>query len=321
MNKEYIQNLRYKLQKRVRRVNSSEHRVFHYVIKQYWGFLQEQPLLLGIMEELNAHSSKVESEVEKIFNSRNTIVFDNEKDNAVACYLVLKRCAESEDDSIERKAARNYTNEIGHNDRLESFKDIFIEPLYDYLDENLDDKGFILSLLKHYKHKCEWFQQKYLYAKWSEDTTRGEKNLALHLYEYLHDHGMEFVIEPSSASGEADLVASQGSEEPLIADAKIFNPKKGKGKNYIARGFRQIYHYTLDFNEPVGFLVIFKTCEEDIKFGLGNFAQGTPFIQHNGKTIFFVLIDIYQHGESASKRGKLKCVVLSEEDLTQELPE
>ena len=182
-------------------------------------------------------------------------------------------------------------------------------------------KGFILSILRHYKHKCEWFQRNKLYNIWEKDTRRGEKNLALHLYEYLHDQGITFFIEPSSVSGEADLVASQGDDEPLIADAKIFDPEKSKDKQYIAKGFRQIYDYTLDYNEPVGFLVIFKTCEENLKFGLAHASQGTPYIQHNGKTIFFVTIDIFPYEESASKRGKLKYVELSEEDLYRVLKE
>lgn len=320
MNKEYIQNLRYKFQKRVRRVNSTEYQIFHYVLKQFWGFLQKQPLLVGIMDQLRIHVPKIESEVDKLFNSHAAVAFDDELDNAAACYLVLKRCVESNDSQIEINVAHCYSRETKFNDILEFFKDVFVEPFYDYLDENLDDKGFMLSVLRHYKHKCEWFQGKNLYDKWSADTGRGEKILALHLYEYFHDQGIEFSIEPTSISGEADLVSSQkGSEEPIIADAKIFNPAKSKGKDYIAKAFRQIYSYTLDYNEPVGFLVIFKTCKEDLKFALKDVAQGTSFLQHNGKTIFFVVIDIYPYEHPASKRGTLDYVELSETDLAREL--
>ncbi len=85
------------------------------------------------------------------------------------------------------------------------------------------------------EQKCEWFQRTKLYEAWLENTQKGEKILALHLYEYMHDQGVDFSIEPTSASGEADLVSAQTSDEPLIADAKIFNPAKSKGKNYIAR--------------------------------------------------------------------------------------
>lgn len=318
MDQEYIQNLRYKLQKRVRRVNSSEYQVFHYVLKQFWGFLQDQPILVGIMESIEVQAHLVESDVNRIFDSRDAIVFESELENTVACFLVLKRCVESDDDHAEINVAHNYSHESKYNEVLESFKDIFVEPFYDFLDEHLDDSSLLLSLLVKYKHKCEWFQRESLLKTWEADIRRGEKKLAMHLYEYLYDQGINFSIEPASASGEADAVSSQQGEEPLIADVKIFNPDKSKGKDYIAKGFRQVYDYTLDHNEPVGYLIIFKTCEEELKFNLPDSAQSTPFVKHNNKTIFFLVVDVYAYEVSASKRGKLKFVEFTEDDLSGE---
>jgi hypothetical protein len=319
MNKDYIQNLRYKLQKRVRRVNSSDHNLFHFVLKQFWGFLQDQPLFLGIMQELSLKAYRVADDVEKIFSGHGSIYFDSEEETAACAYLVIKRCVESDDMDIEKRIAHKYRNISNHNEALKAFNEIFIESFYEYLDENLDDSGFILSLLRRYKHKCEWFLRNSLYEKWEKETRNGEKLLAFHLYEYLHDQGVEFSIEPSSASGEADLISSQNSDEPLIADVKIFNPEKGKGKDYIAKGFRQIRTYTLDYNEPMGYLIIFKTCEEDIKLPFANQAQMTPFVQHNNKTIFFLVVDVYPYEKPASKRSKLKSVELTEDALWENI--
>lgn len=318
MDREYIQNLRYKLQKRVRRVSSSEYQVFHYILKQFWGFLQDQPLLIGIIDSLAAHSHLVESDVNRIFEFNDAMVFEAELENAVACFLVLKRCIESDNDHIEITVAQNYSHESKFNEILESFKDIFIEPFYDYLDEHLDDSSLLLSLLIKYKHKCEWFQRETLLKTWDSDTRRGEKKLAMHLYEYLYDQGINFSIEPTSASGEVDAVSSQQGKEPLIADVKIFNPHKSKGIDYIAKGFRQVYDYTLDYNESTGYLVIFKTCEEELKFSLPDSAHSTPFIKHNNKTIFFLVVDIHAYEVSASKRGKLKSIEFTENDLIGE---
>lgn len=271
------------------------------------------------MDGLEAQSYMVESEVNKIFDSKAAIVFETELENVVACFLVLKRCAESNNNKAEINVAHSYSHESKLNEILETFKDIFVEPFYDYLDEHLDDSSFILSLLVKYKHKCEWFQRDALLAIWESDTTRGEKNLAMHLYEYLYDQGINFSIEPSSVSGEADAVASQRSDDPLIADVKIFNPEKGKSIDYMAKGFRQIYNYTLDYNEPIGYLVIFKTSEEEIKFSLPNSSRSTPFIEHNNKTIYFLVVDIHPYEKTASKRGKLKFLEFTEADLGKEL--
>lgn len=317
MDTEYIRNLRYKLQKRVRRVNSSNDHVFHYVLQQFWGFLQDSPIFLGIMEQLDVRFPEIEKTVNSLFSSGQILKCDNELENVAVCYFVLKRCVSSQDEYIEIMLAQKYSDGSKHNDPLESFKEIFVEPFYDYLDEHIDDKSIVLSILRRYKQRCEWFQRNELYSLWEQDTQRGEKNLAMHLYKYLHDQGIDFFIEPVSASGEADLVSLQTGEEPLIADAKIFAPAKGKGKLYIAKGFRQLYSYTVDYNEPFGYLVIFKMCEEDLKFSLPEKALKVPFIIHNNRTIFFITIDLFQYTQSASKRGKLKTTEIAEADLMQ----
>jgi len=52
MNSEFVQNLRYKLQKRVRRLNSAEHQAFHFCLRQFWGYLQAHEIFTGIMQDL-----------------------------------------------------------------------------------------------------------------------------------------------------------------------------------------------------------------------------------------------------------------------------
>jgi hypothetical protein len=314
MNAEYIQSLRYKLQKRVRRLNSTEYQVFHFSLKQFQGFLKSYPIFVGILDDLERRCPSMEAEAEKIVN-RTQLVFDNELENATVSYFVIKKCADSDDQKVEVEVGLTYGKKVSLNANLEYFKSLFLEPLYEYLDEQLDDQRAILALLRRYKHKCEWFQRKHLFKSWEDNTKSGEKLLALHLYEYLHDQGLDFVIEPSSVSGEADLIAIQKSDEPLIADVKIFNPDKGKGPDYIARGFNQIYLYTLDYNEPFGYLIIYNTSGQDLRFALVNQEQSTPFVVHNNKTIFIVTIDIFPYETSASRRGRLKTVEITEEDL------
>jgi len=315
MNTEYIQNLRYKLQKRVRRLNSIEFQVFHVSLKQFWGFLKDYPILLGILEDLEHRCGSSESVADEIFKESQALVSDSELENSAVTYFVVKKCVESDNEMVEVNIGRAYCHESKHNDSLEFFKSLFLEPLYEYLDEQIDDQRAILSFLRRYKHKCEWFQRDYLFKLWEGDTIRGEKNLSLHLYEYLHDQGLDFVIEPSSASGEVDLIASQKTDDPLIADAKIFNPEKGKGTRYIANGFNQIYQYTLDYNEPFGYLIIFNTSGEDLRFTLSKQEQSTSFLVHNNKTIFMLTIDIFPYPTSASKRGSIKTIEITEDDL------
>jgi hypothetical protein len=267
MNTDYIQNIRYKLQKRVRRLNSLEHETFHYSLKQFWGFLNDHPIFTGIFQDLERRYAGTQQDAEKIVNELQGVVCDSEQENAALSYFIIKICVESDKQDTELNIGRAYGIGSGLSEELEKFKDYFLEPFYEYIDEQLDDQRAILTLLKRYKHKCEWFQRGHLFDLWKQDTQRGEKNLALHLYEYLHDQGLKFMIEPSSASGKADLISAQKDEEPLIADAKIFDPKSSKGKSYIKKGFHQIYQYTLDYNEPFGYL---RVCSTNCVNGLND---------------------------------------------------
>ena len=320
MNAEYIQNSRHKLQKRVERLKSTGLTEFQGFLKQFLGFLRSHPMFLGILEDLERRYPSLKAEVERIFKFERKD-FHNELEHAAASYIVLKKCAEDPDDLQAATIGGLYGNPQDQGEALERFKSVFLEPLYVYLYEQIDDQKVILPLLVRYKQKCEWFQRKRLYDLWQADTTKGERNLAFHLYEYLHDQGLDFVIEPYSASGEVDLIAAQKSDDPLIADTKIFNPQKAKGKGYIVRGFNQIYQYTLDYNQPFGYLVIYNTCGQDLRFSLTGQDQSTPFVIHNNKTIFIISIDIFPHETTASKRGPLKTVEITEQDLIRIIKE
>src|SRR5262249_30738769 len=88
-----------------------------------------------------------------------------------------------------------------------------------------------------------------------------------------------------------------------------------------AKGFNQVHIYTRDYNEPFGYLVVFNTSPLDLKFSLSHSTQRTPFVVHNNKTIFIIVINIYPHETTASKRGTLTTCEICEEDLIRVVAE
>ncbi len=190
-----------------------------------------------------------------------------------------------------------------------------MEPFYDYIDERIDDQQAILYFVRKYKHRCEWFHRERLHGIAANETGKTEKLLAIDLYEYLHDQGIDFSIEPKSASGQPDLVTEQVGDNKVVADAKVFWAERSKGKQYIISGFNQVYTYLRDYNEPFGYLVIFKMCQEDLKFMMPPTTAMFPSLCHNNKTIFFVVVDICEYDSTASKRGQLKVYEITAEDL------
>lgn len=317
---QYTQHFRYKLQRRFRRLHSARYQVYHSVLVQFWRYLSEQPILLGLLDDLAARCPGASHTAMKIVNERKGLLGDTEIEAAAIGAQLIRHCAEAETAMPEVAVGRVYSMEKQHSDIQHFFTEVFVEPLYDYLDEHLDDEGAILAVLRNYKHRTEWFRRGELYEMWAADPKTGEKKLALNLYEYLFDCGISFFIEPESASGRADLVAAQSGDEPLIADAKVFGPKN-RSKAYLAQGVRQLYTYCVDYNEAVGYLVVFKLTERELELALDGDQHGTPFFVFNNKRIFFVVVDIYEHSDPASKRGSLRAIRLTSQYLKTTLEE
>jgi len=94
-----------------------------------------------------------------------------------------------------------------------------------------------------------------------------------------------------------------------------------RGKTYICKGFNQIYTYTQQYNEPFGYLVIYKTTESDLRFSLPTFSRNVPVVIYNHKSLFLITIDIYPHAKPVSQREPLKVVEITEIELIKTIQE
>jgi len=314
MNVDHLQTLRARLQRRVCRLNSGVALYFHDTFKQFWGFIQSNDLLRGILDDLASRCPEARGLADRIMLQKQQVHGDSEEEQVAISYFVLKTCAESDDRGIEQRVSSVFARGGTIEEDIDKFRKIFLAPFYEYLDEHLDDERAILWLLRRYKHKCEWFHRSVLHGLWKADTRKGEAKLKAHLFEYLHDQGMDFFIEPKSASGEVDLISDQVGEDRLIAEVKVFNPPSA-AKAHVGAGFNQCYSYTGDYNRPFGYLVVYNVSPTDLRFTVSHQEQSTPFVVHNGKTIFLLTIGICPDQPSASKRGILKAVEISETDL------
>src|SRR5262245_5770034 len=134
MHADLIQALRYKLQKRLRRLNSVGFHHFHATLKQFWAFIHSQPVLLGVIDELLPRFPDLEPHIEVQMNSHEVIVCDDEAENAAFAYGVLKRCVAENDPLTESSVGQNLTSSSHHDQAQEAFRVAFVEPLYEYLD-------------------------------------------------------------------------------------------------------------------------------------------------------------------------------------------
>lgn len=319
MDPQLVQNIRYKLQKRISRLNSVETiDSFIYTLAQFWKYFDQQGTLIGIIDFLLFQFPEIENDINRIVKEKQSLYGETEEEAAAIGYHVLRRVIHFTDIRQVQLIAQNYGRSTGQQEALEFIREIFLEPFYEYVDEQLDDQRAMLALLIRYKHRSEWFYRDHLWNL-SQTERRGEKELAINLYSYLFDQGIDFTIEPSSISGEIDLIASQNTDDPLLLDAKIFDGD-GRGKAYIRKGFNQIYTYTQQYNEPFGYLLIYKISEKDLRFSL-RLASNIPMVIHNHKTIFLITIDLYPHDKPVSQRAPIKATEITEEELIEIIDE
>jgi hypothetical protein len=295
-------NLRLKLQRRFAPLLSSSWESFDADLKRFLSFIESNETLSLSTKELLGEFPSLSSELETARAANTSIVGITYSESAALGFIIMKRVAAAGPQEHGVAFSKYVEIQRDMSTTLDVFKDTFVRPFHDMLDERLQDADSVLAELVRVKHAIEWFRRREFLYQYEADTRRGEKNLAWKLYEALYDQGVEFSIEPASISGEADMVSSQNSTKPLVADVKIYDPERSKGTSYLKQGFRQVYTYLEDFNQAVGYLVVFATSAKQVRV-TGTHGDGiAPSISVHGKTIFLVQIDIFEHLDSASKR-------------------
>jgi hypothetical protein len=308
MDSAYLQRIRFQLQKRFRRLNSCSYLLFHSSVVQFWNYLQANPLTAGILAKLEAEALPYTAEISDITTKHEIAEFTTEAEQFGFVYRVVQHCALqplANHLGPEVKIGHALSNERKHDEALNHFREIFLEPLYEYVDDALDQQGAVLSLLIKYKRKVEWFERDVL----AELAAGDERMLAKHLYAYLFDQGLDFHVEPQSVSGEADLVAPE-----LVLDAKVFDGAR-RGVSYLASGVHQVHTYARDFNQEVGYLVVYKTCPETLDFPFSASGQLAPCLTVGGKTIYIFVVDVCHYESTASKRGAMKVHTIDQDYL------
>lgn len=315
MNPDYVRNVRYNLQTQISELNlASDLNSFYFSLKRFWVYIRKNLIMNEIVNGLAASFPGLEQNINDLPPEQGLYGL-NVAEQAALGYFMIKKAVESDPQRIDDLAFR-YCRSTDRDELLNSFRKEFLNPFYNYLDGQLHDQEFPLSFLLHYRQKCEWFQREALFNHWEEEKAIGEAELKRHLFEYLHDQGFNLLVEPKSPSGEVDLIAAYSNDMPIILEAKVFS-EGAKSKPNIITGFKQLYTYVEDYLAPSGILLIYKTCDSDLKINTAHSRQTIPCVFHNNKLLLLVIVDIFPHKKGASKRGRLKAVEITEDDLIQ----
>lgn len=309
-----LQVLRRKLDRRANLVRKSNLVRLAVALRDFFLFLDNEPSLVEILNQLLRDVPDFQEIYVGYRSSADAAKASNEKELAAMGYASLRELSTSKNHprnivgalySIHIDDTENNPQEKRDERMVSFYIDSLLEPFYIFVDEQLDSRRAILSILRKYKHRCEWFERNRLLDAYEKDTQRGEQNLALDFYQFLFNEGVNFSIEPSSLDGKIDLIAAQDTDDPLLADAKVFS---GSNKKHLCDGFGQIYGYANKYNEPSGYLLIFNVSDKDLVITGSHTSSPVPSVTHNHRTIYFLIIDICKHPRPPSKRGLVRPV-------------
>jgi hypothetical protein len=204
-----------------------------------------------------------------------------------------------------------------YQEAIKTYVEIYIDPIVNFLNDQLVEGSSILYLLERYKLRTEWFYKKQLLEIYNSNSAVGENKLEEDLRLFLFDQGIDYPFStPLSSSGRADVVSMLHTDDPLVLEIKIYDESKGYRKNRIVDGFSQIVKYANDYHKNVGYLIVFNADPVNIEIqGAENDKTWPNRIPFEGKSYYMIFINLNRE-VSASKAGIIKKITLSLSDLT-----
>jgi hypothetical protein len=310
--------------------------------------VQDKPAISSILLELDLQANTlsptlfqeykraIEDEIDTKYYILQATEFNNSREQAMHYYQFLKVLQELSLELFIRflwKTCQKEGDTIQHN-----FVRIYLDPLIDYICDQLNECSLALYLLIKYKTRCEWFYGKEIRSLYenenpvmSEEDGQPvdsalkhrkrdfrEERLNKDLRKFLFDQGIDSAfLDPLSPSGKADVVALLDSQDPLVLEIKIFDRNKKYKKDRIISGFRQIVSYSNDYNKPIGYLLVFNMDQAELNLVTQHNDDSLPAkVIFAGKTYFIIFVNLSPFSEPASKRGKVDKITIREEELT-----
>jgi hypothetical protein len=352
MDQQLVQRTRYLLQARFRRIRNAEAGHFELVCQQVFHWLENHPILGPAIQYLDSIPGEHHKEIERVLKedglagSRYYALIrgkdyrqENEPDfkgytpktfeEHASAWLEVKRAAIQKPDLgfycvlavyVTQEEYSSFGGPKGQSEALEVIQDTVAHDLCVYLDERLGGINAVNGILRKYKQYAEWFRKSQLRRIAMEyNGKEGERALALHLQQYVFDQGIEFSIEPTSASGEIDLVLRDASGQYILTDAKYVKPGATPSEitRNIAEGFNQVARYCNDYNQPEGFLTIFVNDDVAILIDLEQ-NSGFRYFKVGSHIIYYIEINIAER-PSASKSGKARQISISANELIEHI--
>ena len=314
----YLHNLRVRLQERRNRLYKTGYRTYDGELLYLLQFLDGNQYTRSLLNELEVSTAVDFEQWVSEQGIRNVQFPHSEAGRAKVCYGILKRCASDNNGEEWVRWTRAFSSETNFDAKFRDLTEAVVDPFVNFLHDQIDDGGNILYLLERFKLKAEWFRREELYGLYQGDTSVGESSLDQELRASLFEGGVDYPFsQPSSPSGKADIVALLGSDDPLVLEVKVFDPDRSRGKSNLRQGLHQVLRYANDYNQSLGYLVIFNCSDRQLVISSeeASGAEFPPRITYGGKTFFAIPIDIHPDIASASKEKPASRLTIGYKEL------
>lgn len=300
----YLRNLRGQLEERRNRLFNCGRQTYDAELRYFLQFLSDNRFTNCLVNQLILDTSVDFEEWAATTGIRYAIPFpDTETGRAKICYGILESCANGGRRIERTRWIKPFMIRDDINAMYRGFTESFVDPLVNFILDEIGDASNVLYLLERFKVKVEWFRRQELHDLYIENTQVGETSLDMELRAGLFDGGVDYPFsQPASPSGRADVVALLDSDDPLVLEVKVYDPERNKGKSNIRQGFHQITRYAQDYSKSVGYLVIFNCSNKQLVFNLDDSTESEfpPRVPYAGKTFFLIPIDAHPDIASAS---------------------
>lgn len=315
----YLRNLRVRLQERRDRLYRTDSITYDAELQYFLQFLEKNTYIRSLLTELNENTLVAfEQWISELSFDGKAQFPGNEEERAKLCYGILRHCIVERHTHNALAWARYFSHKSDSDLKLRDFTEAVVDPLINFLHDRIDDEGNVLYLIERFKLKAEWFRRRKLYSLYQNDTSVGEASLDQELRASLFEGGIDYPFsQPSSPSGRADIIALLDTDDPLVLEVKVFDPNLSKGKSHLRQGFHQVLRYANDYNQSLGYLVIFNCSDRPLVISSeeASGAEFPPRITYGGKTFFVIPIDINPEIVSASKEKPASRQVIDSSEL------
>lgn len=315
----FKQSLQIQLQERYRRLYKANWQMYEQQAGYLVTFIEQTPALKAIVD----HSDRSEPDLDpekwaaENFGYNHAKLPPTQAGQAKLSWYLLRRW------SREERAAAMFGHflDTSQNDLPSGARhatEQIVEPLIEYLQEQLGAASDVLYLLERYVRRFEWFERRPLWDRYENDTKHGESIYDEDLRRFLFEQGVDYPFsQPKSASGEADVVADLSGEDPLVLEVKLFDGGS-YGRSYVEKGYRQAIQYAHDWGKSTAYLVVFNLSEKQLVLPTTGKASDWPAeVEHQGVTVYLIQVRA-KPAASASKQAKPAVVRLTLQDLYDE---